>query len=62
MMEERRCVVIINADDYGCNEDIDRGILQLARERVINSLSVMVNGRNIQAAAQQIRELWKDNP
>ena len=59
---EGKDVVIINADDYGCNQDIDRGILHLAKERVINSLSVMVNGQNIKAAAQQIRDLWKDNP
>lgn len=54
MMDGAKGVVIINSDDFGCNKDIDRGVLHLARERIINSLSVMVNGRNIQAAAQQI--------
>lgn len=57
----RKCVVIINADDYGCSSSIDEGIMHLAKHKVINSLSVMVNGKNIEAAAQQVRDLWGNN-
>lgn len=40
--------IIINADDYGCNAHIDRGIADLMRKGCINSTSVIINGEDIQ--------------
>jgi predicted glycoside hydrolase/deacetylase ChbG (UPF0249 family) len=47
-----RDVLIVNADDFGYNANIDRGIVELVRKGVIRSLSVIVNGANILQAAE----------
>lgn len=47
-----RDVLIVNADDFGYNASIDRGIIELIRKGVIRSLSVIVNGANILQAAE----------
>lgn len=49
-------LLIINADDYGYNSHIDRGILELLTHRHIKSVSVIVNGANISQAAELIHE------
>lgn len=54
--------VIINADDYGCNVDIDRGISELIRDHHINSTSVLVNGEHVEEAARILKEILKQNP
>lgn len=50
-------VIIINADDYGCDRSIDRGIARLMRNRCINSTSVIVNGGDIDQAARTLRQM-----
>lgn len=48
-------MVVINADDLGCDAEIDRGLLHLIRNGCINSTSALVNGTHIEQAAQSIR-------
>lgn len=52
--------IIINADDYGCKDSIDRGIVRLMRKGRINSTSVIVNGENIEHAARIVREMREE--
>jgi predicted glycoside hydrolase/deacetylase ChbG (UPF0249 family) len=53
----QRRVIIINADDFGCKESIDRGIARLMRQGCINSASVIVNAEHIEQAAKMVRQM-----
>ncbi len=50
--------LIINGDDFGYSESVNRGIIRAHREGVLTSASLMVNER---AAAQAV-ELARENP
>lgn len=56
-----RDVLILNADDLGYHPSIDRGIIQLLQQTHISSVSVMVNGPNIQQAKEAIRQFQTDS-
>jgi predicted glycoside hydrolase/deacetylase ChbG (UPF0249 family) len=43
MKEERHKRIIVNADDFGMNEDVNRGIKRGIQSGIITSVSVMVN-------------------
>src|SRR5262245_27731981 len=53
-----RTPLIINGDDFGYSEAVNRAIIQAHREGMLTSASLMVNER----AADQAVELAKQNP
>src|SRR5574341_621246 len=53
-----RTPLIINGDDFGYSEAVNRAIIQAHREGVLTSASLMINER----AADQAVELAKQNP
>jgi predicted glycoside hydrolase/deacetylase ChbG (UPF0249 family) len=55
LINNHKKLAILNADDFGYNSHIDRGILELVTSRLIRSLSVIINGDNILEAAERIR-------
>ena len=58
----RPVVMVINADDYGYNECIDRGIIELIQNGRINSVSVIVNGSNILNATEKLKDMINKYP
>jgi chitin disaccharide deacetylase len=54
--------IILNADDFGCSSDIDRGIAELIRSGNINSTSVLINGGNINEGVGIIKKIMKEMP
>ncbi len=49
--------LIVNADDYGLTEGIDRGILEAHREGIVTSASLMVYGPDAAQAAGLARDI-----
>jgi chitin disaccharide deacetylase len=49
--------LIINADDLGYDEAVDRGLLRAMRSGVVSSATLMVNGPQSARAAEAAREL-----
>ncbi|MFN0087126.1 MAG: hopanoid biosynthesis-associated protein HpnK [Blastocatellia bacterium] len=56
--EFERIPLIINGDDFGYSEAVNRAILQAHREGVLTSASLMVN----ESAAAQAVEMARDHP
>src|SRR5262245_32227903 len=54
----KRIPLIINGDDFGYSEAVNRAVIQAHREGVLTSCSLMVNER----AARHAVELAKSNP
>jgi chitin disaccharide deacetylase len=50
-------LLIVNADDLGYDPEVTRGILEAARQGVVRSATLMVNGPHSQAAAQAAQGL-----
>lgn len=50
-------ILILNADDYGYNSHIDSGIIELLSKKQIKSISVIVNGANIEKAVSNVHLL-----
>ena len=48
--------VIVNADDLGMNEAIDRAILELIGKGLVTSASLLANGPSIESACASIHE------
>ena len=46
---------IINADDFGKSEDVNKAIIHCIEERVINSTTIMANGLALPSAATYAR-------
>lgn len=46
-IENRKDVLIINADDYAYNSQLDKGIMELIVNGKIKSASILINGYNI---------------
>ena len=61
-IENNKEIFIINADDLGYNENIDQGIFELIKKGQIKSVSVMVNGSNIQQVVEKVHQLRKEDP
>ena len=61
-IENNKEIFIINADDLGYNEKIDQGIFELIKTGQIKSVSVMVNGSNIQQVVEKVHQLRKEDP
>lgn len=40
--------LIINADDFGLIKERDQGIIELIERRRVTSVSVLVNGNNVE--------------
>jgi predicted glycoside hydrolase/deacetylase ChbG (UPF0249 family) len=53
-------IIIINADDFGYNGSMDRGMMELIRKQHVKSLSVMVNGENISEAVEMVEQFKKE--
>jgi predicted glycoside hydrolase/deacetylase ChbG (UPF0249 family) len=49
--------LIVNADDFGMSQDVNRGILQTCREGVVTSASLMVHHAAARNAAAHAREI-----
>lgn len=49
--------LIVNADDFGLSESINRGIIKCFQDGIITSTTIMVN----QPHAKHAYKLWKDN-
>ena len=47
--------LIINADDFGCNIDRDRGILEAFKHGLVTSASLLANGVSFDTAATQAK-------
>ena len=61
-IENNKEIFIINADDLGYNENIDQGIFELINMGQVKSVSVMVNGSNIQQVVEKVHQLRKEDP
>ena len=60
-IENNKEIFIINADDLGYNENIDQGIFELINMGQVKSVSVMVNGSNIQQVVEKVHQLRKED-
>jgi len=49
-------LLIINADDLGCNADRDRGILQAFNKGIVTSASLLANGSSFTSAVALTKE------
>jgi predicted glycoside hydrolase/deacetylase ChbG (UPF0249 family) len=47
IIENRKDILIINADDFAYNSQLDKGIIELILNRKIKSISILINGPNI---------------
>lgn len=56
-MKERQTYLIINADDLGAHPTIDRGILELAREGIVTSSSLLVTTPNWRTTLEEARRV-----
>ncbi|MGL1886131.1 MAG: ChbG/HpnK family deacetylase [Reichenbachiella sp.] len=52
--------IIFTADDYGCNDQIDSGILEAIDEGLVNSVAVFANGPNRKDRFSKLLEVIKD--
>ena len=54
-MDRERRRLIVNADDFGLSEGVNRGILEAYGRGIVTSTSLMVRGRAVQSAVNEIR-------
>ncbi len=55
---ERRRRLVVNADDFGRSQSVNRAVIQAHREGILTSASLMVNG----AAAEEAVALAREHP